>query len=86
MNGTIRVCVDYKKLNTVTKPDTYPFQLLMVNCMRPNFPEYISTLHLKSSCCQLKKCWTGVCSNIADCVNKCSECTRYKHSNQKIFR
>ncbi|GFV19361.1 hypothetical protein TNCV_3662941 [Trichonephila clavipes] len=47
-NGTVRLCIDYHKLNAITIPDKYPLPLMDVLLHDAKSTAFISTLDLKS--------------------------------------
>ncbi|GFT71354.1 hypothetical protein TNCV_2526441 [Trichonephila clavipes] len=47
-NGTVRLCIDYRKLNTITIPDKYPLPLMEVLLHDAKSTAFMSTLDLKS--------------------------------------
>ncbi|GFT69061.1 retrovirus-related Pol polyprotein from transposon 17.6 [Trichonephila clavipes] len=53
-NGKVRLCVDYRKLNSVTKVDAYPLPRMddLLNKATPTF--FMSTIDLQSGCHQVK--------------------------------
>ena len=53
-DGTLRFCVDYRKLNGVTKADTFPFQKIDDLLDQLGKSKYFSTLDLKSGYWQIK--------------------------------
>ncbi|GFX93527.1 retrovirus-related Pol polyprotein from transposon 297 [Trichonephila clavipes] len=53
-NGKVRLCVDYRKLNSVTKVDAYPLPRMddLLNEATPT--SFMSTIDLQSGCHQVK--------------------------------
>lgn len=53
-DGTVRVCVDYRRLNAITKPDIYPIPRLddLLHAAKPT--PYMSTLDLRAGYWQVK--------------------------------
>jgi len=53
-DGTIRFCVDFRKLNAVTEKDSYPLLRIddLLDCLSGNF--WFTTLDLKSGYWQIK--------------------------------
>ncbi|GFY04882.1 retrovirus-related Pol polyprotein from transposon 297 [Trichonephila clavipes] len=47
-NGTVRLCIDYRKLNAITIPDKYPLPLMDVLLHDAKSTAFMSTLDLKS--------------------------------------
>ncbi|GFV96428.1 hypothetical protein TNCV_2870051 [Trichonephila clavipes] len=47
-NGTVRLCIDYRKLNAITIPDKYPLPLMDVLLHDAKSTVFMSTLGLKS--------------------------------------
>ncbi|GFX63117.1 transposon Tf2-6 polyprotein [Trichonephila clavipes] len=47
-NGTVRLCIDYRKLNAITIPDKYPLPLMEVLLHVAKSTAFMSTLDLKS--------------------------------------
>ncbi|GFX87520.1 retrovirus-related Pol polyprotein from transposon 297 [Trichonephila clavipes] len=47
-NGTVRLCIDYRKLNAITIPDKYPLPLMDVILHDAKSTAFMSTLDLKS--------------------------------------
>ncbi|GFT24101.1 hypothetical protein TNCV_2063551 [Trichonephila clavipes] len=47
-NGTVRLCIDYRKLNAITIPDKYPLPLMNVLLHDAKSTAFMSTLDLKS--------------------------------------
>ncbi|GFU80085.1 retrovirus-related Pol polyprotein from transposon 297 [Trichonephila clavipes] len=47
-NGTVRLCIDYRKLNAITIPDKYPLPLMEVLLHDAKSTAFMSTLDLKS--------------------------------------
>ncbi|GFW03807.1 retrovirus-related Pol polyprotein from transposon 297 [Trichonephila clavipes] len=47
-NGTVRLCIDYRKLNAITTPDKYPLPLMDVLLHDAKSTAFMSTLDLKS--------------------------------------
>ncbi|GFY11926.1 hypothetical protein TNCV_4974261 [Trichonephila clavipes] len=47
-NGTVRLCIDYRKLNAITIPDKYPLPLMDVLLHDTKSTAFMSTLDLKS--------------------------------------
>jgi len=45
-DGTIRFCVDYRKVNKVTKMDAYPIPSMERVIEKVTFAKYISTIDL----------------------------------------
>ncbi|GFW53660.1 hypothetical protein TNCV_4815611 [Trichonephila clavipes] len=48
-NGTVRLCIDYRKLNAITIPDKYPLPLMDVLLHDAKSTAFMSTLDLKKS-------------------------------------
>lgn len=48
-DGTIRFCVDYRKLNSITKTDNYPLPVIDELLQATGKQCYISTIDLRSS-------------------------------------
>ncbi|GFY09644.1 transposon Tf2-11 polyprotein [Trichonephila clavipes] len=46
-NGTVRLCIDYRKLNAITIPDKYPLPLMDVLLHDAKSTAFMSTLDLK---------------------------------------
>ncbi|GFT92138.1 retrovirus-related Pol polyprotein from transposon 17.6 [Trichonephila clavipes] len=53
-NGTVRLCIDYRKLNAITIPDKYPLPLMDVLLHDAKSTAFMSTLDLKSGYHQVK--------------------------------
>ena len=53
-DGTLRFCVDYRSLNSVTKPDLHPLQRITDLLDQLGKSKYFSTLNLKSGYWQIK--------------------------------
>ncbi|GFV17369.1 hypothetical protein TNCV_3199801 [Trichonephila clavipes] len=47
-NGTVRLCIDYRKLNAITIPDKYPLSLMDVLLHDAKSTAFMPTLDLKS--------------------------------------
>ncbi|GFW19962.1 hypothetical protein TNCV_866681 [Trichonephila clavipes] len=47
-NGTVRLCIDYRKLNAITIPDKYPLPLMNVLLHDAKSTAFMSALDLKS--------------------------------------
>ncbi|GFS92354.1 retrovirus-related Pol polyprotein from transposon 297 [Trichonephila clavipes] len=47
-NGTVRLCIDYRKLNAITIPDKYPLSLMHVLLHDAKSTAFMSTLDLKN--------------------------------------
>ncbi|GFY06827.1 retrovirus-related Pol polyprotein from transposon 297 [Trichonephila clavipes] len=47
-NGTVRLCIDYRKINAITIPDKYPLPLMEVLLHDAKSTAFMSTLDLKS--------------------------------------
>ncbi|GFX34650.1 retrovirus-related Pol polyprotein from transposon 297 [Trichonephila clavipes] len=47
-NGTVRLCIDYRKLNAITVPDKHPLTLMNVLLHDANSTAFMSTLDLTS--------------------------------------
>ncbi|GFV28930.1 transposon Tf2-8 polyprotein [Trichonephila clavipes] len=47
-NGTVRLCIDYRKLNAITIPDKYPLPLMDVLLHDAKSTAFMSTLDLKN--------------------------------------
>ena len=46
--GNYRFCVDYRKLNAITKTDSYPLQRIVNLLYDPKHTRYVSTIDLKT--------------------------------------
>ncbi|GFW44293.1 retrovirus-related Pol polyprotein from transposon 297 [Trichonephila clavipes] len=53
-NGTVRLCIDYRKLNAITIPDKYPLPLMDVLLHDAKYTAFMSTLDLKSGYYQVE--------------------------------
>ncbi|GFU37473.1 hypothetical protein TNCV_4274151 [Trichonephila clavipes] len=53
-NGTVRLCIDYRKLNAITIPDKYPLPLMEVLLHDAKSTAFMSTLDLKSGYYQVE--------------------------------
>ena len=53
-NGSVRLCIDYRKLNSITVPDKYPLPLMDALLHDAKSTKFMSTLDLKSGYHQIE--------------------------------
>lgn len=53
-DGTLRFCIDYRKLNTITKKDVYPLPRIYDTLDRGHGAKYFSSMDLKTGYWQIE--------------------------------
>lgn len=53
-DGSLRFCVDYRKLNSITKKDIYPLHCIDDSLDRLQHARYFSMMDLRSGYCQIE--------------------------------
>ncbi len=53
-DGSLRLCVNYRRLNALTHNDTYPLPRMKESLTGLKAAKWYSTLDLASSCCQVE--------------------------------
>ncbi|GFW11110.1 retrovirus-related Pol polyprotein from transposon 297 [Trichonephila clavipes] len=89
-NGTVRLCIDYRKLNAITIPDKYPLPLMDVLLHDAKSTAFMSTLDLKSGYHQVRGQVNGPrqeCIRLPFCnLSKKSTAWKWSDIEQQAFQ